>query len=45
MPRYGDYDGRGNLSNRMLSEFVNFGIECGLDQVGFMQRTFDFAGI
>lgn len=38
MPRMGDLDGRGNLSERMLVEWIEFFIEVCLDQVRFMSR-------
>jgi Fic family protein len=34
--RYGDYDGRGNLSDRFLSDFCKFFLETAIDQVEFM---------
>lgn len=41
MPRNGDFDGRGNLSSRQLAAFVDFSLECALDQVKFMSQTLD----
>ncbi len=35
-PREGDLDGRGNLSNRTLTEFCHFFLEICLDQAEFM---------
>lgn len=35
-PREGDLDGRGNLSNRTLTEFCRFFLEVCLDQASFM---------
>jgi Fic family protein len=35
-PRWNDYDGRGNLSDRALGEFVVFFLQVMLDQIGFM---------
>lgn len=41
-PRQGDLDGRGNLSERALTEFTTWFIRVCLDQVTFMQGLFDF---
>lgn len=41
MPRNGDTDGRGNLSNVQLAAFVDFSLDCCLDQIEFMSRSFD----
>lgn len=38
MPRQGDLDGRGNLSERGLSGWCEFFIDLALDQVSFMER-------
>lgn len=38
MPRHGDYDGRGNLSERMLIAWCEFFIATCKDQVDFMTR-------
>lgn len=38
MPRMGDLDGRGNLSEQMLVQWTAFFIEVCLDQVRFMAR-------
>ena len=40
-PREGDTDGRGNLSQRALIEFVVWFLTVALDQVRFMQQLFD----
>ncbi len=40
-PRQGDYDGRGNLSERALVEFCRFFLGVSLDQVRFMQSILD----
>jgi Fic family protein len=40
-PRQGDLDGRGNLSQRALNEFVLWFLEIALDQVRFMTELFD----
>jgi Fic family protein len=41
MPRQGDLDGRGNLSQRALSEFVEWFLKVALDQVRFMSDLFE----
>ncbi len=38
LPREGDLDGRGNLSNRTLTEFCRFFLDVCLDQTGFMSE-------
>jgi Fic family protein len=40
MPRQGDLDGRGNLSQRALAEFTAWFLKVCLDQVEFMNRLF-----
>jgi len=40
-PRQNDYDGRGNLSERALTDFCRFFLRVSLDQVRFMQSIFD----
>lgn len=40
-PRQGDLDGRGNLSQRALEEFVRWFLEVCLDQVAYMSNLFD----
>lgn len=40
-PRQGDLDGRGNLSQRALQEFVLWFLKVCLDQVTFMSGLFD----
>ncbi len=40
-PRQGDLDGRGNLSQRALSEFAQWFLELALDQVRFMSGLFE----
>ncbi|MCC6949166.1 MAG: Fic family protein [Bradyrhizobiaceae bacterium] len=40
-PRQGDLDGRGNLSQRALSEFVLWFLKVALDQVQFMTGLFE----
>lgn len=39
MPRHGDYDGRGNLSDKMLQAWCRFFIGVCQDQVHFMTQT------
>jgi Fic family protein len=41
MPRQGDLDGRGNLSERALIEFITWFLRVALDQVTFMASLFD----
>ncbi|SHN18141.1 Fic family protein [Rhizobacter sp. OV335] len=41
MPRHGDLDGRGNLSERMLREWCRFFIELCGDQARFMEDMLD----
>ena len=41
-PRQGDLDGRGNLSERALSDFVLWFVRICLDQVTFMSGLFEF---
>jgi Fic family protein len=41
MPRHGDLDGRGNLSERMLREWCEFFIDTCHDQVSFMAQMLD----
>lgn len=41
-PRQGDLDGRGNLSERALIEFITWFLRVCLDQVAFMRDLFDF---
>ncbi|RWA52242.1 cell filamentation protein Fic [Cupriavidus sp. UYMSc13B] len=45
MPRHGDLDGRGNLSERMLREWCQFFIEQCDDQVSFMNAMLDTKGL
>jgi len=40
-PRQGDLDGRGNLSLRALTEYIEWYLKICLDQVSFMGRLFD----
>lgn len=39
--RYNDYDGRGNLSNKMLIEFCSYFLKTAIDQVEFMYKMID----
>lgn len=41
MPRQGDLDGRGNLSQSALTEFTLWFLKVCLDQVGFMSSLFE----
>jgi Fic family protein len=41
MPRQGDLDGRGNLSQRALTDFVLWLLRVCLDQVAFMSELFE----
>ena len=41
MPRQGDLDGRGNLSQRALTEFILWFLRVCLDQVMFMSSLFE----
>jgi Fic family protein len=41
MPRQGDLDGRGNLSQRALTEFIQWFLRVCLDQVAFMSSLFE----
>jgi Fic family protein len=41
MPRQGDLDGRGNLSQRALNEYVLWFLQVCLDQVTFMTALFE----
>jgi Fic family protein len=40
-PRQGDFDGRGNLSERALVDFVTWFLRVAVDQVTFMAGLFD----
>jgi Fic family protein len=40
-PRQGDFDGRGNLSERNLTDFVVWFLRVAIDQVAFMSSLFD----
>lgn len=45
MARHGDLDGRGNLSEKMLRAWCEYFIEVCHDQVSFMARLLDLAGL
>ena len=45
MPRQGDLDGRGNLSEAALKDFVLWFLKVCLDQVTFMSALFDLDGL
>lgn len=40
MPRMGDLDGRGNLSEKRLAEFCTYALSTAIDQVRFMTHMF-----
>ncbi|MBK6525047.1 MAG: hypothetical protein IPG07_05505 [Crocinitomicaceae bacterium] len=41
LQRFNDYDGRGNLSNKMLIAFCDFFIQTAIDQIDYMSRIID----
>ena len=45
MKRYNDYDGRGNLSNKMLVEFCTFFLTTAIDQIDYMYRILDVSRV
>jgi Fic family protein len=45
MPRQGDLDGRGNLSQRALTDFITWFLRVCLDQVTFMSSLFDLEAL
>jgi Fic family protein len=45
LPHQGDLDGRGNLSERMLSQWCRFFSDVCLDQVSFMASMLDLPGM
>jgi Fic family protein len=45
LKRYNDFDGRGNLSNKMLVEFCRFFLETSIDQIQFMKKIIDIDGM
>jgi Fic family protein len=44
LPREGDQDGRGNLSEKHLIQFIDFMLDTCLDQVHFMNQMLDITG-
>ncbi|HVH46323.1 MAG TPA: Fic family protein [Labilithrix sp.] len=44
-PRRGDLDGRGNLSERGLTDFCEFFLDTALDQIRFMREVLDLDGV
>ncbi len=44
-PRQGDFDGRGNLSNKGLVSFCAFFLKTALDQISFMTSLLDLDGM
>ena len=44
-PREGDFDGRGNLSERALIDFVVWFLRVAVDQVTFMSSLFELNGL
>jgi Fic family protein len=45
MKRQGDLDGRGNLSKRALTDFINWFIAVCIDQITFMSSLYDFGAM
>ncbi len=41
LTRWDNYDGRGNLSNKMLKKFCEFYLETAIDQVEYMKKMLD----
>ncbi len=44
-PRQGDYDGRGNLSDKGLSQFCQFFLKTMLDQIDFMSSRLELGNL
>ena len=44
-PRRGDLDGRGNLSERALSDFIAWFLKVAVDQLDFMAELYDLKGL
>lgn len=44
-PRQGDVDGRGNLSQRALTDFVVWFLRIAIDQVNFMSSLFELSNL
>ncbi len=45
LERQGNYDGRGNLSNKFLVQFCEFFLKTAIDQVDFMYSVMDVEGM
>ena len=45
LKRYDDYDGRGNLSNKMLVKFCEYFLETAIDQVDYMYEVIDVSNM
>jgi len=45
LKQFGNYDGRGNLSNKYLVEFCKYFLETAIDQIDFMYNLFDVQNI
>jgi len=45
MPRMGDLDGRGNLSDKHLGGFCRFFLQTAIDQISFMHKSLQIDGI
>ncbi|MBI3136485.1 MAG: Fic family protein [Bacteroidetes bacterium] len=45
LKRYNDYDGRGNLSNKMLVRFCEYFLQTAIDQVDYMYNVIDVSGM
>ncbi|CAN5416183.1 hypothetical protein BH23BAC3_BH23BAC3_20860 [soil metagenome] len=43
--RHGDYDGRGNLSEKALTEFSTFFFDVAADQISFMKKLLSLDGL
>ncbi|OUS15657.1 cell filamentation protein Fic [Gammaproteobacteria bacterium 50_400_T64] len=44
-PRQGDYDGRGQLSEKGLLEFCRYMLDTAIDQVDYLSELLDLAGL
>lgn len=44
LPREGDQDGRGNLSEKHFIQFIDFMLDTCLDQVSFMNQMLEMTG-
>lgn len=45
LTRRNDFDGRGNLSNRMLIDFCSFFLTVAIDQIDFMSQILEIEGM